>query len=64
MATKIQRRSMRKRLKLGNSYQKDNVDICHTDENLSIAIDIQIWIHDRTHTNNPSQLGENNEFST
>ena len=34
-------------LKLGHSYQAYNVDLCHTDANLSIATTIQIWIHAR-----------------
>ena len=50
MATKIQRIPMRRRLKFGHSYQIYNVDLCHTDANLSTATDIQMGIHARTHT--------------
>ena len=46
MATRIQHRSNRG-LKLGHSYQTYNIDICHTDTNLSIAMTIQMWIHAR-----------------
>ena len=34
-------------LKLGHSYKTHNVDLCHTDANLSIATTIQMWIHAR-----------------
>ena len=34
-------------LKIGHSYQTYNVDLCHTDSNLSIATTIQMWIHAR-----------------
>ena len=61
MATKIQHRSMRKKLKFGHIYQTYNVDLCHTEANLSTATNIQMWIHARTHTNTPSQPGESNE---
>ena len=47
-------------LKLGHSYQTYNVDLCHTDTNLSIATTIQMWIHAR-HTKTPSQPRESNE---
>ena len=36
-----------KGLKLGHSYQTYNVDLRHTDANLSIATTIQMWIHAR-----------------
>ena len=55
---------MRRRLKFGHSYQTYNVDLCHTDANLSIAINIQMWIHAMNHTNTPSQPGESNEALT
>ena len=61
MATNIQRRSMRRRLKFGHSYQTYNVDLCQLVENLSTTMTIQIWIHARTHTKIPSQPGEINE---
>ena len=64
MATEIQRISMQKRLKFGHSYQTYNVDSCHTYANLSIAMNIQMWIHARTHTNTPSKPGESNECLT
>ena len=32
-------------LKLGHSYQTYNIDLCHTDANLSISTTIQMWIH-------------------
>ena len=41
---------MRRRLKFGHSYQTYNVDLCHTDANMSTATDIQMWIHARNHT--------------
>ena len=34
-------------LKLGHSYQTYNVDLCHTDTNLSISTTIKMWIHAR-----------------
>ena len=34
-------------LKLGHSYQTYNVELCHTDTNLIIAIAIKMWIHAR-----------------
>ena len=61
MDTKIQHRSMQRRLKLGHSYQTYNVYLFHTDTNLSIATTIQMWIHATTHTNTPLQPGERNE---
>ena len=53
MATRIRHQSMRRRLKLGHSYQTYNVDVCHMDANLSTTTTIQMWIHPRTHTNTP-----------
>ena len=50
MDTKIQRRYLRRRLKFGHSYQTYNVDLCHTDANMSTIMNIQMWIHARTHT--------------
>lgn len=50
MATKIQHRSMRRRLKFGHSYQTYNVDLCHIDENMSTTTNTQMWIHARTYT--------------
>ena len=44
-------------LKLGHSYQTYNVDLCHTDANLSIATTIQMWIHAR-YTKLHRNLGE------
>ena len=41
MATEIQHRSMRERLKFGHIYQTYSVDLCHIDSNLSIDTDIQ-----------------------
>ena len=64
MATRIQRRSMQRKIKLGHSYQTYNVDLCHTYTNLSTTTTIQMWIHARTHTNTPSQPGESNECLT
>ena len=55
MATKIQRRSMRRRLKFGHRYHTYNVDLCPTDANLSTTMNIQMWIHAMAHTNTPSQ---------
>ena len=51
MPTRIQHRSMWKRLKLGHSYQTYNVDLCQMDTNLSTTMTIQMWIHARTHIN-------------
>ena len=64
MATIIQCRSMRIRLKLGHRYQIYNVDICHTYANLSTSMTIKMWIHSRNHTNIPSQPREINEHLT
>ena len=64
MSTRIQRRSMRRRLKLRHSYQTYNVHLCHSKEDLSMTMNIQMWIHARTHTNTPSQPGESNECLT
>ena len=61
MATKIHRRSMWRRIKFGHSYQTYNVDICHTNTNMSTTMNIQMWIHARTHKNTPSQPRESNE---
>ena len=61
MATKIQRRSMPRRIKFGHIYQTYNVDLCHTEANMSTSMNIQMWIHARTHTNIPSQPWESNE---
>ena len=55
---------MRRRLKFVHSYQTYIVDLCHIDANLSTTMNIQMWIHARTHTNTPSQPGENNECLT
>ena len=55
---------MRIRIKFGHSFQTYNVDLCHTDANLSTTMNIQMWIHARTHTNTPSQPGESNECLT
>ena len=64
MATKIQCRSMRRRLKFGHSYKAYKLDICHTYANLSTTMTIQMWTHARAHTNTPSQLEESNERLT
>ena len=47
MATEIQCRSIRRRLKFGHSYQTYNVDLCQMDTNLSTNMTIQMWIHAR-----------------
>ena len=47
-------------LKLGHRYQTYNIDLCHTDTNLSIAMTIQMWIHAR-YTKLHHNLGKINE---
>ena len=64
MATKIQCRSMQRRVKFGHNYQTYNVDLCHTDANLSTTTNIQMCIYAKTHTKTPSQPGESSEWST
>ena len=64
MATKIQHRSMQRRLKLVHKNQTYNVDLCHSKENLSTTMNTQMWIHARNHTNTPSQPSESNEHLT
>ena len=61
MATKIQRRSMQRRLKFGHCYQTYNVDLCHTDTNLSTTMNIQCGSMLGLIQNTPSQPGESNE---
>ena len=53
-----------RRLKFGHRYKTYNVDLSNTDANMSIATNIQMWIHAMNHTNTPSQPRESNEFST
>ena len=47
-------------IKLGHIYRKYDVDLCHTDTNLSIATAIQMWIHAR-YTKLYRNLGKRNE---
>ena len=51
-------------LKFGHIYQTYNVDVCHTDANISTPTNIQMWIHAMTHTNIPSQPRESNKGLT
>ena len=55
---------MQRKLKFGHSYQTYNVDLCHTDTNMRTTMNIQMWIHARSHTYTPSQPGESNECLT
>ena len=47
-------------LRLGHSYQTYNVDLCHPDANLSIAMSIKMWFHAR-YTKLHRNLGKSNE---
>ena len=64
MATRIQRRSMQRRLKLGQSYHTYNLDLFHIDANLSTTIDIQCGSMLGLIQNTPSQPREINERLT
>ena len=55
---------MCRRLKLGHSYQTYNVDLCHTDTNLSTIMNTECGSMLGLIQNNPSQAGESNEFLT
>ena len=64
MAIKIQRRSMQTRLKFVHSYQTYNVDLFHTNENLSTTMNIQCGSMLGLIQNTPSQPRERNEHLT